>query len=89
MKQPEHEPYDSSVLRWLIPSNSDSRSSYLVQIEPPECQCRYWNCEVGPKLHRGETPRQMCAHYVEAERRFLAYAKWAFWNFEEKKKQNG
>lgn len=88
MQQPEHTPYDASVLRWLVASQSDERVEYLVQLVPPECQCRYWVCEVAPKLKRNEKPRQMCAHYREADRRFSEYAKWAFYQYEKNKKQN-
>lgn len=88
MQKPEHDPYDSSCLRWVIPSKSEDGADYLVQIEPPSCQCRWWVCEVGPKLERGLKPRQLCSHYEEADKRFKECAKWIFSEMDKNKKQN-
>jgi hypothetical protein len=76
LPRPEHFPYDSP-LRWQIASRTDSHGTYIVDIGLRECQCRYHQCEVGPKLRKGLQPK-LCTHYHIARDRFATWAAWAF-----------
>jgi hypothetical protein len=82
LPEPQEKPYDSSGLRWLVKSQSQEGVTYLVQLNPMECQCRWWQTTVGPKLRKGEFRGQLCQHYLIAEERFKEWAKWAFREFE-------
>lgn len=75
-EKPEHFPYDAP-LRWLIPSRTKGHDAYVVDLGLPECQCRYWHCDVGPKLRKGLQPK-LCTHYHIARDRFATWAIWAF-----------
>lgn len=71
-----HAPFDSP-LRWLVKSQSDSRSGdYLVDLAAyngnGECQCRYFICGCAPKVKQG-TPKQ-CKHIRIARERFTNWS---------------
>lgn len=73
---PVHLPFDSP-LRWQIQSRTNSHECYIVDLGRPECQCRFWRCDVGPKLRKGLHPK-LCTHYHIARDRFATWAIWAF-----------
>lgn len=77
MNKPLYFPHDSP-LRWLIESKTQSGKTYLVDLGMMECQCRYWQCDVGPALRDGRAPRRFCSHYGTARQRFTDWAIWAF-----------
>lgn len=74
--EPKYKPYDSP-LRWEIPSRTTGHACYIVDLGMQECQCRYHQCEVGPKLRKGLQPKH-CTHYYMARERFADWAIWAF-----------
>jgi hypothetical protein len=76
--KPQFKPYDSPT-RWEIRSQRSSNVSYIVDLGMMECQCRYHQCDVGPKLRKGLRPK-MCTHYNIARERFADWAIWAFHN---------
>jgi hypothetical protein len=88
MKAPIREPYDSP-LRWLIESSSTNHKPYLVDLSQyngvGECQCRFWVCNVGPKVKRGEVVH--CKHVRIARERFTNWAIEAFKNHDKNQKK--
>ncbi len=74
--KPQYEPYDSP-LRWKIDSKTNSHVCYIVDLGLEECQCKFHQCEVGPKLKKGLRPK-FCSHFYIAEERFKNWAKWMF-----------
>lgn len=78
MIETEYAPHDSP-LRWLINSKTDSNGSYLVDIGIPSCQCRYFICEVAPKLKQNLQPK-LCSHIILAQRRYLVWSVAQFKN---------
>lgn len=82
MKQPEHMPADYP-LYWLIPSNSDPGSEYLVYLGANNgygrCSCTWGRAEIDPAFKEGRQPKRMCEHLKTAHRRFH---KWAIFEFE-------
>ena len=81
MKEPEHKPVDSP-LYWLIPSNSDPDSNYLIYLGANggygRCSCTWGRAEVDKAFKEGRQPMHMCEHLKEAHRRFH---KWSIYQF--------
>lgn len=73
LEPPKHQPYDSP-LRWQIASRTNSHEAYVVDLGLPECQCRFWQCEVGPKLRKGLPVKKLCTHWHMARDRFASWA---------------
>lgn len=84
--KPKHLPYDSP-LRWQIPSQRSSHVVYIVDLGTMECQCKFHQCDVGPKLRKGLQPK-MCTHYNIAKNRFTDWAIWAFHNDDPNRKHD-
>lgn len=81
--EPKFQPYDSP-LRWQIPSRTDGHAGYVVDLATGECQCKFYQCEVGPKERKG-IPVKRCTHYHIARDRFTD---WAIFKFHEHDKNN-
>lgn len=75
LPRPKHWPFDSG-LRWQIPSQRVGEKAYIVDLGLQECQCRFHQCEVGPKLRKGLQTKR-CTHYYLARERFTDWAIWS------------
>ena len=83
------EPYDSP-LRWLVESSTSTHKPYMVDLGAyngnGECQCKYWQCNVGPKVKSG-TPAN-CKHIRIARERFTNWAIQAFKQHDQNQKHD-
>lgn len=63
------------ITTWVVRSQTDG-SQYVVDLLEKEhaCQCKWWKCEVAPKLREGKAPRKMCVHYNLALNAFTPLA---------------
>jgi len=52
--------------RWIVKSLRDPGNIHLVDMEEydgyGECSCKYWDCQLGPKLKLGKKPFKRCRH---------------------------
>lgn len=82
---PAHAPHDSGdILRWQVESKSSSHAAYMVDLATGECACKWYRCEVAPKLRAGAKNVRLCQHYHLAKGRFCD---WALWQFEQHRRQ--
>lgn len=81
------EHYDSP-LRFLVRSQTrGDREPHLVDLGAPSCTCKWWKCEVGPKLKNGLRPSKFCVHYHTAMNAFAPWAVEAFKKADKNKQQ--
>jgi hypothetical protein len=83
-----HQPHDYA-LRWIIESSESKKSPYLVDLGAYNgvgcCQCRFWVCNVGPKVKAGQVV--YCKHVRIARERFTNWSIEAFRNHDQNQKQ--
>lgn len=82
------QPHDSP-LRWLIESSSSVNKPYLIDLGAYDgvgcCQCRFWACNVGPKVKAGQVV--FCKHVRIARERFTNWSIEAFRNHDQNQKK--
>jgi hypothetical protein len=72
--------HGDSILKFIVPSRTVGGESYLVDLNlhHPQCQCRFWVCNVAPQIRRGEKPKKYCHHWLAAYRQFSAWSLQVF-----------